>query len=116
MGMNLTLLVVEGASESRGFSHTILSMSRDRKFWHSIRNAFERRTFELSSYVSTNESGENCYGHVKDTPYGEPITYIEIERLVEIMSDCIEHLSQNNRAILAYLRECPYDLVALYWH
>jgi len=118
MGMDLKLLVVDGASESWGFSHTILSVSRDYDLFRKIIGDFERRTFNLSIYVATvpdgSMEGESYYGHVKDTPYGEPITYIEIEKLAKTMSKCTD-LSQNNKAILAYLKDCPYDLVALYW-
>lgn len=121
MGVDLKLLVVEGDQGTWGFAHTMLELDRDYPLHKLIQalKPYERPTFRFSSFVSRVPDGsvrdEYCYGEVKETPYGERLTFVDSLDLATVL-DSDPETGPRNKAAAAYLRLIPRTTVALYWH
>lgn len=122
MGVDLKLLVVDGNCGSWGYAHTMMEFGRNYEAFDKIKEHCQpqaRPEFKLSSYASRvpdgKMEGEACYGDVTETPYGEPITYVYANKIVEALKDT--KLYQWQIAAVAYLNTLPPEtLVGLYWH
>lgn len=121
MGVDLTLLPVEGNCHNWGYAHTLLETGRNYDTHRELTSLHPKPRLDwvLHSFVSRvsegPEKGEPCYGKVTETPYGEPITYLSSAEIVGAMEK-VKMLSEQEKAVLAYLRVIPTCQVALYWH
>lgn len=123
MGIDLTLLVVDGnLSPTSAFARTAIEFGRNYDAFAAIKGIakpHERRDLILTSYRSRvpdgSMKGESCYGIVRETPYGEPLTYVYASDFCKAMRT-VDQWDQQ-RAAVAYLDELPVEtLIALYWH
>ena len=119
MGVDLKLLVCDCGDK---VSFTQLECNRDYQLHEEIRREkpFERPEVILHSYNSTipdgSMKGERCFGETIETPYGERITYLRANQLVEAFQRTFQ-LSQFNLAIFLFLKNIdPNMFVALFWH
>jgi len=121
MGVDLTLLPVEGDCRTWGYAHTLLQIGRNYDTHRELTSLDPkpRPNWVLHSFLSRVSQepgkGEACYGTVTETAYGEPITYLSSAEIVGAMEN-VSILSQQEKAVLAYLRMIPTYQVALYWH
>jgi hypothetical protein len=123
MGLDLTLLVSEGA-RVRGwdFAHTVIDCERRSALFDAILNVEEAEgqavLEQFNTYVSREGGRDVHYGNTQETPYGEPVRTLPAGALVDRFADH-EGVTDNpkNRAAWAYLREREPSLpIALYWH
>jgi hypothetical protein len=114
------------------FSHTMLSLERRRELWPLIEKIPKLKVGEefrksFTSYLSTipdgTKEGEECYGHVRETPYGDDLEWVEAGLLSKVLSDFNQnieeekYLPKQNAAAAAYLAGLESDTpVGLYWH
>ncbi len=130
MGVDLKLLPLDTNEDwDWGFSQTILSLERRSELFDKIRElpVITKDKFKFSSYLAQipdgSWQGDNGYGLIESTPYGEPLTWVRAKQLAEVMEkwyseqeDWAEY-DYRNKAVIAYLKALhENNLVALYWH
>ena len=121
MGVDLKLLVVDGRIGKGGFSHSTFEFGRHYAMFSRL-NAKARTIpgFNLSGFLGRipdgTMEGEYCYGDIKETPYGKPLTYVSAKEFCDI-ADQFKIGWDMGKAAVAYLK-ClkPDELVALYYH
>lgn len=121
MSIDLKLLIVDGRIGTGGYSHTIIELGQWSE-WLDRKLSKKARTipgFTLNSYVARIPDGswkdENGYGEVKQTPYGEDLTYVSAKEFVDAVGK--EKWEGLGAAALAYVRALPPDtLIGLYYH
>jgi len=122
MGVDLRLLPVESDLGTWGFAHTILSLERNYDVHEAIGklNCVARPSFNLSTFCGGvvpdgTAKGETMCGVMRETPYGDPLTYIKRSDLVAVL-ESVENIGPKTRGALAWLRESSVVWVGLYWH
>lgn len=124
MGKELTLLIVDGYTGPReGHAHTILDLKPGH---YDVLDKLDKKArtipgFKLATYMATIPNGpfegEQYYGEVSKTPYGEPITYVSAEEFVECFGQKDLTLFRFALAALAYVRALKSDtLIGLWYH
>ena len=117
MGLDLYLLPFDCDSPDLCFSHTILNCERESFLFIKISNLSDDIGVIVPDYftgfLSRKESGDSCYGKIIEDPYGDPIKYVNANKLIDAWKT--EYVK--NEAILEYLK-CLYGTtkIALYWH
>ena len=121
MGVDLRLLPVEADWRTWGFAHTVLSLERNSPLFEAIelQHPSPRPSFNLSAFCGGrvpdgSARGEQMYGVVKETPYGETLTYMARSELIAVLERAA--LGPATQAALAWLRESNVTWVGLYWH
>lgn len=116
MGIDLRLLIVEGSTDDCRFAHTMIDAGGGYDLYNSIQKAkpFTRPEWRLTSFCARIPDGslkdESGYGEVKETPYGEPLTYLTAEKLIKA------EIGMRKEA-LAFLKALPpHKIIGLYWH
>lgn len=125
MGISLKILIVDGQlSGQRGYSHSMFAFGQCRDLFEKL-DAKARTIpgFRLSSYVARipdgSWEGENGYGDVAETPYGEPLTFVSAAEFLEAIqpADIEDNGGWLARAARAYIACLPPDTwVGLYYH
>lgn len=121
MAIELTLLIVDGETPTWGFAHTIIEFGYNKhELFDLIKESkvFEKPDFKLSSHFAEipdgTLKGEHCYGEVKITPYGDPITYITRLDFVKVFED--EELEGMQKAAVDYCKAATHvKTIGLYW-
>lgn len=115
MGLDLTLLPFDGDR----FSQTALLCNRRRELFEEIIKLPAVKVPKgFNSYLSREgEYEESHYGVTTETPYGEALTFVEVESLTGYRDHPAVIDNALNRAVWAYLG-ClePRTKVALFWH
>lgn len=119
MGLDLKLLPFDADHATIAFSHTVLNCERRRALFECLLDNLNALPVpeEFRSYLSTDQDfEEHHYGVTTVTPYGEPLTWVEVEALLSYGDHVDVKGNYLNRAIWAYLG-ClpPRTKVALYW-
>lgn len=117
MGVDLSLLPFDAEHPGLAFSHSILQLERRRELWPLI-EAMELDIVPngFTSFLGRQANGEHGYGETIKTPYGTPLKYTRVGKLVSIAHHDAVRDNPKNRAVWAYLMELPIDTkVALYW-
>ena len=77
---------------------------------------------ELSGYATVLVGGLHWYSDgglevVTKNPYGNPITFVTAQKLIEVWDDCMKEkaLGEWDRAIIAFIRELPGDHRIFLW-
>ncbi len=117
MGVDLYLLPFDCDDPDLSFSHTILDCERERALFGlisiiSIENGIKVPD-GFTGFLSRKSNGESGYGEIKEDPYGDPVKYVDADKLIEIWKSEYD----KNKAILSYLKCLPNNTkVALFWH
>ncbi len=123
MGLDLQLLPAFSQSENCDISHDILNLHRDDKLFKLILKVEKKKGVEIrrggiNSYVGDDETGlyeETCYGKTEISKYGERIKSLLASEL-DVIFSAYKTDSWKNKAIFAFVKELPKDLVIyLYW-
>lgn len=119
MGLDLSLLIIDGDVSDTTYSHSMLACDRDRELFARIMDEDEKAaTVEARFYSFRSREGddESHYGVTTTTPYGEPLKWVFARDLRECF-DSTDTLSEWNAAIRAFLKHLdPTTRVALFWH
>ena len=117
MGLDLALLPFD-ADEGIHFSHTVLKCERRIELFEEIMKLPSTRVPEnFTTLLRDDEYQETHYGNTQETPYGDPLTFMEVENLLRFSEHEGVQNHFKNRAIWAYLAYLPpRTKVALYWH
>lgn len=117
MGVDLTLLVIEGHGSSHTYANTRIELHRQRELWDALSAPLvnERPCGTIIMYT------HKGYGPVTEDPGGKPIGILLADELADAMQAFDEKpddsLYQPNRAAMAYCRALPPGTnIALYWH
>lgn len=115
MGLHLKLIPFERERGDYADSYTVLNCDKDYDLFNQIQQLPEFPVPpNFNSYYSVEEDDIICYGVVKETPYGEELTYSFVKDLLRCKPSSDR---QTNKAIWAYLKQLPPNTkVALYWH
>lgn len=121
MGLDLTLLPFDCDQGDFAFSHTLLSCERRGDLFEVVMEKAPGRAVVPPNFKSFTGRCEKCedthYGTTVETPYGEPLEWVEVEDLLKLGQHIAVKDDYKNRAIWAYLKELPARTkVALYWH
>jgi hypothetical protein len=121
MGVDLKLLIVDGGpfppdKPTFAFAHTMIEFGR----WYDVFARLDKKAFpmpdglDFTSYVSQRDDGEQGYGRVTGTPYGNPLTFITA---ADFLDCCSGANSGRGKAAMAYVRELPPETwIGLYYH
>jgi hypothetical protein len=115
MGVDLRLLPFDSDQGDWAYSHTIINCGQDYDLFDKIKVLASMPVPpKFSSFCGRLANGDTGYGNTQTTPYGEPLTFVLAEHLVNVEHDEKDVLT---RAAWAYLK-ClpPHTKVALYWH
>jgi hypothetical protein len=113
MGLDLALLPFDGDD----YSHTILNCGRNDELFDFIQTlpALEVPT-TFTSFLSYDDYEETHYGTTIETPYGEPLTYTTVKKLLTVSENIKETFGIKNKAVWAYLEQFDKNTkVALFW-
>jgi hypothetical protein len=117
MGLDLTLLPFD--SETVAFSHTVLNCNRTYALFDAlVKEPAMKVPDGFTTYLSRDDKYEDThYGITTETPYGEPLMFVELESLLKYKDHPSVVDVPKNRAVWAYLA-ClpPRTKVALFWH
>ncbi len=117
MGIDLTLLPIEGDNQSPCYSETNLNCFRRNDLFEAIR-ALPSFVLgrPLNCHFARLDSGECCYDAVEEDDYGDPLRYVKAIDLWPLSGhqDVLEN--RKNMAILAYLCELEAETkIVLFW-
>ncbi len=113
MGLQLILLPVDYENDSSAESYTIFHCDKEYYLFDQIREievaCFPKKFIGFFEYEE-----QFRHGLIKETPYGEELTYALVKDLLR----CFPHPeAPRNQAIWAYLSKLsPSTKVGLYWH
>lgn len=121
MGLDLHLLPFDCDMDDFAFSHTLLSLERNRVLFDLLMNLENQKGLPVPknfmTYCSRSDEGENCYGATPTTPYGERMMFVEVGVLMSLKDHNLVERDYKNKAVWAYLSCLPKSRkVALYWH
>jgi len=127
MGLDLKFLPIDSEYQSvagqGGHAHSMLEFGRNYKAFELIEKVpqRERPDFDFSSFVSVvpdgTMEGGSCYGRVKETPYGRPLTFARAGELADVLQRDGLNFSPRQKAAVAYLACLPRESeIGLYWH
>lgn len=122
MGVDLKLLVIHGQVGANANAPTMLEFGRESEVFERLDAVAKPVQFSLYSYVSMTPDGprrgEDCYGLVVETPYGEPLTFVTAAEFQEIMRGFdTDEINVFAKAAIAYVQALSPDvLIALYYH
>jgi hypothetical protein len=122
MGVDLRLFPYYGTGGHVDFSHDVLDVERRRELWTPIGEIEKEHGRDVPENFTTfcgrsDYYDDTCYGVTKDTPYGTPLKYVLAVHLKPLSNHPAVTDNYKNRAVWAFIRECPDDLkIALYWY
>lgn len=122
MGVDLCLMPFYSNSPECYFSHELLELDLTDELHREIRviqNQFGQDVPKGFTSFRGRDSlfPDPCYGKTKMTPYGEPLKAVPAKYLKPFRDIERVHDYGKNKAIWAFICECPDDLmIALYWH
>ena len=117
MGLDLKLLPYTGGF----FSLSVLHLERRHKVFFEIVKIDDLHGMpvddDFHSYLGRQEGRDDAgYGITTTTPYGDRLTYVFAKHLKPLVNHKGVTDNDTNRAVWAYLKECPDELkIALYW-
>jgi len=120
VGLDLSLLVVDGDTPGVTYSHSMLACDHDGELFARVLHEEEtggtviEPTFH--SFRSRDDTYEEShYGVTTETAYGEPLKWVFARDLVECFESS-DGLSSWNAAVRAFLQHLhPTTRVALFW-
>lgn len=119
MGLDLTLLPFDADHDSISYSFTALRCEPRRELFEKLLELPAIKVPDrFRSYLCRDDAFEEShYGITTTTPYGEPLTFVEVEALLEYRNDPGVLDNYLNQAVWSYLA-CLQSRtkVALYWH
>lgn len=122
MGLNLTLLPFYSLGmDNECFSLSVLNLERRSELWRPILEIEKEKGVDIpdnfSSYLSRDgECEDTHWGKTINTPYDERVRYVFAKHLKPLVSHPGVQDNYKNRAVWAYLEQCPDDLkIALFW-
>lgn len=122
MSIDLILFPYYGPGEHIDFANDILDIERREGLWKPIEEIEEAHGQYVPENFTTfcgqakNHEG-TCYGPTTETPYGTHVKYVFAVYLKPLSNHPDVTDNYKNRAIWAFIRECPDDLkIALFWH
>lgn len=118
MGLDLSLLPFDCDYEDFAFSHTVLTCDRDYALFAQVRALPSLPVLATFTSYLCQDGFKVHYGPTTETPYGEPLTYVETTALLALTGTASRgRRAGKNTAIWAYLT-CldPQTKVALFWH
>lgn len=120
MGVDLRLLPLDYEGPDITYSHTILSMERQRELWPKIEALPSTPAPRFTSFMAIREAepdkGESCYGYATKDAYGQPLRCVTADDLRKCVMRLVG-LYEKNYAIGCYLSALPPETrIVLYWH
>lgn len=119
MGLDLTLLPFDADHETISYSFTTLWCERKRELFDKLLELPAIKVPDhFRSFLCRDDAFEEThYGITTTTPYGDPLTFVEVEALLEYRNHPGVQDNYLNNAVWSYLVCLPARMkVALFWH